>query len=158
LLQVFVNPLFLNENILIPYPFTAIKFAQTASTYIQNGNARANAKDYKGAIQNFTQAIQLDDKNSEAYFYRANAYGNLKDDKAAIADYAKTLSLKSNLPPHITIKQMPKAMWAIIITLLIILTKPLPLSLKMPKCTSTEAMQNQILKIMPVPLPILLLP
>src|ERR1700712_3490008 len=69
--------------------------AQTADTYVQAGNQKAGQKDYKGAIADFTKAIQLDGgRKATAYFYRANAYSNINDNAAAIQDYNKAIELE----------------------------------------------------------------
>ena len=67
--------------------------AQSADSYIQSGNNKANKKDYRGAIADFTRAIGIDGAKSKAYFYRGNAYTNIQENTEAIKDYTKTIEL-----------------------------------------------------------------
>jgi tetratricopeptide (TPR) repeat protein len=62
--------------------------------YSSDGIEKIRNSDNKGAIEDFTKIIELQDDNYEAYYYRANAKFNLKMAKEALLDYNKALELK----------------------------------------------------------------
>ena len=51
--------------------------------------AKDELKDYKGAIADYTKAIEIDPNYADAYNNRGIAKDELKDYKGAIADYTK---------------------------------------------------------------------
>jgi formylglycine-generating enzyme required for sulfatase activity len=57
------------------------------------GMSKYETEDYKGAIADFVQAIQLDDLHGEAYLQRGQAYTNLGKYQQAIDDYSKSIEL-----------------------------------------------------------------
>ncbi len=57
------------------------------------GMRKYEVEDYKGAIADLTEAIQLDDLHVEAYLHRGQAYTNLGKYQPAIADYSKSIEL-----------------------------------------------------------------
>ena len=61
--------------------------------YYYDGLDKYNLKDYKGAIVDFTKAIQINPNNSYYYFYRAYSKFYLKDYKGSIADYTRAIEL-----------------------------------------------------------------
>lgn len=65
----------------------------SAATYVQRGNAKLSARDFKGAIKNFTQAVRQESANPLYYWYRGYAKGETGQHYAAIADYNKALRL-----------------------------------------------------------------
>ena len=73
--------------------FIATTYAQTAATYLQSGIEKHNAKDYKGAIADYTQAIAQDKTAKNAWFNRGVCELALEDFKAAKADFDKTIQL-----------------------------------------------------------------
>ena len=68
-------------------------FSQTATSYLMSGNVKLISRDFKNAISDFTKAIDLDPKNSQAYFNRGVAKAGLEEHTGAIADYNKSLEL-----------------------------------------------------------------
>ena len=46
---------------------------EAAEAYINRGIAKTELKDYEGAIQEYTKAIELNPQDAEAYFGRGNA-------------------------------------------------------------------------------------
>lgn len=70
--------------------FTLSLCAQTVD-YISEGDKMYNQKNYKGALENYTKAIQNDSKDPEAYLLRGRANYKLKEYKAAIDDYNQIL-------------------------------------------------------------------
>ena len=76
-----------NKNILIPY--TTIM----SITYSERGNAYIQLKEYKQAINDYTQAIQLNPKNADYYAIRGGIYSFLKEYKQAIDDYTQAIKI-----------------------------------------------------------------
>lgn len=58
------------------------------------GNAAFSAKDFKKAIDLFTQAIEIDPTNHVLYSNRSACHASLKDFEAALKDAVKTTELK----------------------------------------------------------------
>jgi tetratricopeptide (TPR) repeat protein len=65
----------------------------SAKEFLDNGIAKADAKDYLGAIDDYSKAINLNPKYVDAYFNRGVAKGNVKDYAGAVADYTRTIEL-----------------------------------------------------------------
>ena len=68
-------------------------FGQTAEEYVNSGNQKDDAKDYNGAISDYTKAIELNPDTAVAYSNRGNSKSNLKDYNGAISDYTKAIEL-----------------------------------------------------------------
>ncbi len=68
-------------------------YSQTAEDYFNSGLAKAVLDDCRGAIQDYTKAIELNPEDVKAYYRRGNAKAYLKDYKGAIADYSKAIEL-----------------------------------------------------------------
>ncbi|NJL43622.1 MAG: tetratricopeptide repeat protein, partial [Pseudanabaena sp. SU_2_4] len=66
------------------------------ATWVAQGASKYEADDYKGAIADFTQAIELDNLHVEAYLQRGQAYTNLGKYQQAIDDYSKAIELRPN--------------------------------------------------------------
>jgi tetratricopeptide (TPR) repeat protein len=61
--------------------------------YYKAGLAKYESEDYKGAIVDYTKAIEINPDNAETYYNRGLAKDDLEDYKAAIADYTKAIDL-----------------------------------------------------------------
>ncbi|MBD2441669.1 tetratricopeptide repeat protein [Dolichospermum sp. FACHB-1091] len=61
--------------------------------YKARGDSHWNLKNYKQAIDDYTQAIKLDTKNANYYARRGLTYLQLKDYKQAIDDYTQAIKL-----------------------------------------------------------------
>ena len=66
---------------------------QSAIQYLQQGNAKLSKRDLEGAIADFSNAIALNLKDTEAYNRRADAKLGIKDYNGAIADYNTAIAL-----------------------------------------------------------------
>ncbi|NKB17744.1 MAG: tetratricopeptide repeat protein [Pseudanabaena sp. CRU_2_10] len=70
-----------------------------ASTFATNlfklGLEKLQSKDYRGAIADFSQAIQADPKLTDAYIQRGIAQHELEEYQSAIADFSKVLEIDS---------------------------------------------------------------
>jgi tetratricopeptide (TPR) repeat protein len=80
-----------------PAPTASATVSSAAQTSAQDfyvrGDKKLDKKDYKGAIEDFNQAIQLNPDLANAYFKRGNAKSSLDDNTGAIADYNQALKL-----------------------------------------------------------------
>ena len=76
-------------------PLLAI--AQTADDYFDKGAIKFKQGDFKGAIQDYNKAIELDPNFVEAYYNRGVVKHELGDSKSAIQDFNKAIKLKPNL-------------------------------------------------------------
>ena len=65
-------------------------FAQTsAEGYFDRGNTKEDLQDYRGAIQDYSKAIELDPSDAYAYNNRGVAKYNLNDIDGACLDWSK---------------------------------------------------------------------
>lgn len=80
----------LRKSILI-LPFLLYSIAsysqKTVAEFIKSGNQKESVKDYSGAAKDFTQAVRLDPKNTEALYNLGFASFELKDYETAIRNY-----------------------------------------------------------------------
>ncbi len=67
--------------------------AQTAEDLYQSGLKKNELKDYKGAIQDYTKAIGLNNTYKLAYLNRGNSKSELNDYIGAIEDYTKVIEI-----------------------------------------------------------------
>ena len=65
----------------------------SASHYFKNGSAKYQLKNYRSAIKDFDQAIELENNYIDAYYVRALCYGNLKKYNKALNDFNKVIVL-----------------------------------------------------------------
>jgi tetratricopeptide (TPR) repeat protein len=78
------------------------KNPSSAFVYNQIGVAKANLHDYKGAIEEYSMAIQHDKKNFRAHFNRAKVKETLNDYAGAIEDYNSILAIKPSYEVYIS--------------------------------------------------------
>ncbi len=67
--------------------------AQNFGVLLMEGNAKDEVGDYKGAIEAYTEAIELQPDFAMAYFNRALVKRKLEDYQGAIDDYSKAIEL-----------------------------------------------------------------
>ena len=68
----------------------------SSSEYFNRGLSKSNLNDEKGAIIDYTKAIELDLNYTLAYSNRAYSKSKLGDEKGAITDYSKAIELNPN--------------------------------------------------------------
>ncbi len=68
-------------------------FSQSAEEWYGNASKKSLNKDYIGAINDFTKAIELEPRNSDYWTARASAKFNYEDYKGAISDCNKAIEL-----------------------------------------------------------------
>ncbi|MFN6568614.1 tetratricopeptide repeat protein [Dendronalium sp. ChiSLP03b] len=66
---------------------------RTAEDFISLGGAKADKGDYKGAIADYNQALQISPNNPDAHFRRGAAYNELKDYPAALKNFEQVIRL-----------------------------------------------------------------
>jgi tetratricopeptide (TPR) repeat protein len=82
-------------GIALPTPPVIVSQA-TAESFFQRGEQRYWKDDFRGAIDNYTQAIRLNPNFAYAYINRGLCRFQLKDFQRAIADYTQTIRLNPN--------------------------------------------------------------
>lgn len=65
----------------------------TAQNYYENGNIKFKSKDFKGAIEDYSNAINLSPECSFCYQLRGFSKGELNDYDGSISDYKKAIEL-----------------------------------------------------------------
>jgi tetratricopeptide (TPR) repeat protein len=92
----------ITENLIVYKPIaeeikvknSATIITDNAEEYYNRGDAKNSLQDYKGAIADFTKAIELELKGASAYYGRGVAKIGLQDYKGAIADNTKAIELE----------------------------------------------------------------
>ncbi len=79
--------------ILICLFVTVNTYGQSAAESLQKGIEKHNAKDYEGAIKEYTNAIKADKKLRDGYYNRGVCEQALIDMKAARKDFDKTIEI-----------------------------------------------------------------
>jgi tetratricopeptide (TPR) repeat protein len=80
-----------------PSPTAAPTSTPTAAgKLILEGLAKAQAKDYQGAIVLYNQALKREPQNAEAFFQRGQARDGLGDPRSAIKNYTQVLQIDPN--------------------------------------------------------------
>lgn len=106
-----ITIIFIIAAALLGLPLTALaEPAQTLPHMTKNYTAKLGAKDffkwgvykvlsedYRGAIENFTQAIRLSPNDAQAYSNKGLAHAALGDQQGAIEDFNQALRLNSKL-------------------------------------------------------------
>jgi Tfp pilus assembly protein PilF len=67
-----------------------------ADKLVLQGMAKAESKDYRGAIVLYNQALTRDPKNTEAFFQRGQARDGLGDPQSAIKNYTLVVEINPN--------------------------------------------------------------
>lgn len=87
-MSIFKNLLFVGMLSLVP----TVILAQTPKKYCDAAEKFEKAKNYEGAIENYSKAIELDPKLEKAYISRAACYEKINFKPEAIEDYKKALA------------------------------------------------------------------
>lgn len=75
-------------------PFLPTIYAGLSEAYYAQGNIYYNERNFVGAIENYTKAIEYGPQNQEAYHNRACCYDAQGEYAQAVADYTKAIELK----------------------------------------------------------------
>lgn len=65
----------------------------TDQDYFDRGKLKGNSKDLRGAISDFTKAIEINPSFKEAYSFRGASKNDLRDFKGAIEDYSIAIKI-----------------------------------------------------------------
>lgn len=80
-------------NTRVTAPPLAVNSSLKAEDFLARGVNKQNLKDFKGAISDFTQAINLNPQYAEAFSGRGSVRLNLKDYQGAINDYNQAIKI-----------------------------------------------------------------
>ncbi|HBX53571.1 MAG: hypothetical protein A2275_08675 [Bacteroidetes bacterium RIFOXYA12_FULL_35_11] len=67
--------------------FVNFSYSQDANSFLESGKNKFKNRDYKGAVEDFTKAIELDPNDMNFYLQRGYAYGLIDNYESAITDY-----------------------------------------------------------------------
>jgi tetratricopeptide (TPR) repeat protein len=69
---------------------------QAAQPFENAGDAKAKAANYQAAIEDYSNAINMDDRNPSAFLKRGTAHHRLQDLDKAISDFDRAIALNPN--------------------------------------------------------------
>ena len=75
---------------------SGLAYGQTAKEFVTRAQDKVDLGDYRGAIADYSKAIELNPNDAEAYSSRGVAKHHLEDYRGAIADYSKAIELNPN--------------------------------------------------------------
>ena len=84
-------------------------YSQTAETYYDRGVNKYALQNYKGAIVDYTKAIELDPDYADAYLLRGGSKFKLQDYKGVIADLNKAIELNPEYADAYLLRGITKA-------------------------------------------------
>jgi tetratricopeptide (TPR) repeat protein len=67
---------------------------QTISQLLESGKKKQEKGSVEAAIKDYSKAIEMDQKNPEAYYLRGNAWFDLESFQNAVDDYSKLLAIQ----------------------------------------------------------------
>jgi tetratricopeptide (TPR) repeat protein len=70
---------------------------EAAKPLVEAGNAKSQQSNYKGAIDDYSNALSIDNRNPTTYFNRGTAYHRIGDLDKAESDLDKAIDLNPNL-------------------------------------------------------------
>ena len=83
--------------LLLTFTLSYGSYSQSYTTdYFKKGVAKSYLKDYRGAMQDYNKAIDIDPKHKNAYYGRGIAKYRLKDINGACLDWSKAGELGNN--------------------------------------------------------------
>jgi tetratricopeptide (TPR) repeat protein len=77
-------------------PPSVIAATPKADDFYIKANEKAIAKDFRGALADYTEAIRLNPNYADAYYHRGNAFYKLGDKQKAVNDYNQVLKINPN--------------------------------------------------------------
>ena len=86
----------LNSLAATPSQTPSIQSTKTLQDWSDQAFEKDKNKDYKGAIEDYTKAIELKPDYTLAYYLRGNSRSSLSDYKGAIEDYSKAIQYDEN--------------------------------------------------------------
>ena len=89
--QLFIFLTFVLVSIVCPAQTTLKSAEEESALSIDQGNIKAENGDWKGALEDYTNAIGYYPKNGSAYFHSGFAKQNLMNYQAAISDFSRAI-------------------------------------------------------------------
>jgi Flp pilus assembly protein TadD len=83
--------------IAIAFLVSGLAYGQTADEYFNRAFDKANLEDDRGAIDDYSKAIELNPNDADAYVNRGLGKARLEDYRGAIADFTKAIKLNPNV-------------------------------------------------------------
>ncbi len=81
----------------IAYVSVTTAYCQTSDDYFNNGLSKQNLEDHRGAIADYTKAIELDPNHVDAYYNRGVAKLNVEQKNSGCLDLSKAGELGHDL-------------------------------------------------------------
>lgn len=79
---------------LVPLSMLSSRRRKRAVPYFEDGIARHQTGDFRGAAESYSKALEIDPKFAAAHYFRGNAHSALNDSKAAISEYTKAIRIE----------------------------------------------------------------
>ena len=79
---------------LIPLSMLSSRRRKRAVPHFEDGIARHQTGDFRGAAESYSKALEIDPKFAAAFYFRGNAHSALNDSKAAISEYTKAIRIE----------------------------------------------------------------
>ena len=90
------------DDAIIEYKSLLLKNKNCENCYYNLGAIYLETKkDYKAALENFTNCVLLNPTSAQTYFARGYTYSKLKEKESAKADYNMALKIQANFEPAI---------------------------------------------------------
>ena len=87
---------------LIPLSMISKRRRKRALPHFEDGIARHQTGDFRGAAESYGKAIEIDPKFAAAFYFRGNAYSALNDSKGAISEYTKAIRIEPKFADALT--------------------------------------------------------
>ncbi len=72
---------------------------QDSEAFVKAGITKAQEEDFFSALRDFTRAIELDPKNTDAWYYKAMCFGSMGQDDSSMACLNSLISNQPNYAP-----------------------------------------------------------
>jgi tetratricopeptide (TPR) repeat protein len=96
------------KGILVSYNDSIKINPKNPVAFFSLGCAKLNLKDYNGAIEDLTKAIELDANFSYLFYLRGRAKSAIKDEKGSIVDFTKAIKLDPEFEPTYRYRALSK--------------------------------------------------
>ena len=87
-----------------------LNFSQSATTYLLRGGIYETKEMFSNALSDYSKAIDLDEKDTDAYFIRGSLYLKIGQNDNAVKDFNITLGLNPKIGGIPNIHEMAKKM------------------------------------------------
>ena len=81
-------------------PLNVVRANPLFDQYVRQGAESYNSGNYRGALADYTKAIEIDSQNYVLYNYRGDAKFKLQDYQGAITDYNKAIEINPENAAH----------------------------------------------------------